>query len=449
MSRLPTDNLVPPFRQGSLLPDLRRSLHLALASLVAGLTLAASLRADSPAPLSRQQTVDFERLGLSWREHVLGRPAPKPMLDLFHRQLQPEHVAGIRAGEVTALSLNGVDASPECLASLGSARQLRSLSLSAVRTLPRKDWLTDDDLRFLTGLDKLEELEIRNCHASGETVLLLETRSLRHLSLIADRVADPTAVRILKACPQLRSFYLNGNGKVTDRTLEVLARYPNVTRVGLTDTSVTTEGLVAYIRASPQLEECHPPFDAPDEVLVALGSCRSLQRLTVVSRNVTDDGVAKLVGCVALRDLKLSCQRVTSDSVAKLAALPQLHTADLVGAPEVDDKALAALARCASLRKLSVAGPNITDAGVKELGCSSLEEALLVNTNLTDAGVGPLTSVKSLKRLRIIGAKLTDDSLRHLERLPRGTRVELSDTGMSEEAIAKLRASRPDLRIEE
>ena len=74
----------------------------------------------------------------------------------------------------------------------------------------------------------------------------------------------------------------------------------------------------------------------------------------------------------------------------------------------IDDRGLAALAECRSLRRLLLNGLPITDAGLVHLsGLTELEELGLTGTRVTDAGLPQLRSLRKLRRIAINGTSVS------------------------------------------
>lgn len=122
--------------------------------------------------------------------------------------------------------------------------------------------------------------------------------------------------------------------------------------------------------------------------------------------------------------------------VAKLAELEELS----IPLTRVTD--LRPIASLTKLRRLNIASNDVRDL----TPLSALRDLELLNlyeTPVTD--LSPLSSLANLRQLTLAGSSVSD--LSPLESLAKLEYVSVFDTPVSDEAVAKLRSARPDLRI--
>ncbi len=113
------------------------------------------------------------------------------------------------------------------------------------------------------------------------------------------------------------------------------------------------------------------------------------------------------------------------------------------------DKELSDLRQFKHLKRLNVIGSRVTDAGLAYLrDMPTLEELNLSDTKITDAGLVNLSGDLGLKQLDLCGTGITDAGLRHLRTLKNLKSLRLGNTKISEEAIRRLRSQIPALEVE-
>lgn len=114
-----------------------------------------------------------------------------------------------------------------------------------------------------------------------------------------------------------------------------------------------------------------------------------------------------------------------------LLALPDLSNLHLAASmPDLDDAAVARLARTDRLVEFSLSAPPLTDASLTALGqCATLESLRLCSKRFTDAGVAALAGARRLRTLELWDVNLTDPALVALGELTDLTSLELRNLG--------------------
>lgn len=194
---------------------------------------------------------------------------------------------------------------------------------------------------------------------------------------------------------------------------------------------------------------------------------------------VSRDGMADLSPLRTLppdsiRELRFDDRKSFDRSqLAHVAALTGLVGLDL-NSMAMDDEALAALAPLTELRKLGIGDSNVTDAGLAHLaGMTKLERLWLFQSRVTDAGMatlGRMTSLRrlilyqcdvssqglealapltGLERLGLTGTRVDDRAAEILARFPALEEISLGQTAMTSVAVERLRALKPNARIDE
>lgn len=113
---------------------------------------------------------------------------------------------------------------------------------------------------------------------------------------------------------------------VTDASLAVLAKLPNIINLDLGGTSISDAGLV-NLKGLKSLTRLHlEGTKVTDAGLVNVEGLRELTYLNLYNTGITDAGLARLTKLANLRSLYVWQTKVTDDGVAKLKqALPKLE----------------------------------------------------------------------------------------------------------------------------
>ena len=252
--------------------------------------------------------------------------------------------------------------------------------------------ITDDGLKAVADLDRLERLSLRD--------LRITDRGLVHLAKL-DR---------------LRSLVVSESG-VRGRALEELA--------------------------DSRIEQLHL-YKSPleDPVLVHLGRL-PLKHLTLSDVPVTDDGLAHLTGLVGLYTLNLSSTRISDSGLAHLKGLVNCHTLSLAWT-QISDDGLRHLAGMKRLTTLDVRGTRIEGAGLVHL--PQLEELYLSETPLTTENLRHLSKMPGLRYVTLEKTLLDNTALLHLKKLPPDCQVTLDNSQLAAEAIKELRDASIDVQ---
>jgi hypothetical protein len=115
---------------------------------------------------------------------------------------------------------------------------------------------------------------------------------------------------------------------------------------------------------------------------------------------------------------------------------------------EVDDDAMKKLADLRHLRSLSLDGTTVSDDGLRHLAhLTTLEALWLWETPTGDKGLQHLAGLSNLRELRT-GPNVTDTSVSLLGKLRKLEHLDLRDTGMTADGVARLKEVLPNCRID-
>lgn len=281
--------------------------------------------------------------------------------------------------------------------------------------------------------------------------------------------------KALAKAPALRALHLRGVEGVDRDMLGVLAGWPRLERLGVSDAAAThlagLERLVALELAHVEgqgltLEVCKAIAKLGRLEKLELDGCRQLRddglaalakglpRLAHLDlrlgEQVSSKGVAALGGLEELARLRLeSCGKVDDAAVKSAAALPALEALDLKYCGRVTDKGIAALAKAARLTELDVARTTVGAKGIAALAKAGTPLRALSAAEADDALLAEVAKLQGLRLLRFDPADgLTKAGLAELAKLP-----ELEDVcvvlpkRLGKKDLKPLLAARPGVRL--
>ena len=115
-----------------------------------------------------------------------------------------------------------------------------------------------------------------------------------------------------------------------------------------------------------------------------------------------------------------NCTRFNDKYLHILASLPDMTSLTL-SHPEITDAGMKEVGKLKKLACLDLSNSQITDDGVKELkGLTNLTELLLNNTSVTGSTLGELKQLKKLRTLYLVNAPISEDGLRAIGTLEQG-----------------------------
>jgi len=175
--------------------------------------------------------------------------------------------------------------------------------------------------------------------------------------------------------------------------------------------------------------------------------------VTFVDANeVTDDVLKVICGLREIDALILDESTVTHKGIEHLNVLDKLAVL-WIDSPDIDDQALAGIARCRRLRKLFVTNGNIDESAVTNEGIAHLNvldklEVLEIDSpHIDDHALAEIARSHKLRELYITNANIGDDGLDNLKLLDSLQNLCLDNTRVSQTGAAALSESLPHCRI--
>jgi hypothetical protein len=223
-------------------------------------------------------------------------------------------------------------------------------------------------------------------------------------------------------------------------------RLVHATQVRLTGSQFTDGGL-KLVSTMSEVEALYlNDTSFSDGGLVHLNAMPKLGWLKLENTQITDAGLETLGRHPSLRALLLGNTQITDLGLAQLRRLPLILLA--VEDTQVTDAGLAHLAGFTTLWELRLDGTRITDAGLVHLEeMPSLRSVSLNNTEISDAGVVHLANMPLLDRIFLMDTKVTTAGLMQFKGQSRPVVLQIRNTQVPDEDVARLRRALPLLRV--
>lgn len=233
----------------------------------------------------------------------------------------------------------------------------------------------------------------------------------------------------------------NGHQRLTDADVETLLRPADWTSAAtplyllrLRDTQITDRA-ISTINRLFELRVLELGRSISDRGVQGLQGLRRLTVLALGGARVTDAAASVLASMTSLRRLSLAGTKIGDAGIERLKNLP-LRQLDLGGAST--DRSLALLANVGTLEHLDAHAADISQKGLTSLASLPSLHTLFLGPSIHDDDLAPLGRLKGLRRLDLRGAKLTDLGAHVLADAPQLEELALTDTQITSGALAVL-----------
>ena len=307
-------------------------------------------------------------------------------------------------------------------------------------------------VRDLAGLEKSVKLKSLDCENRriGDITPLAEIKQLEKLSLSDNEISDITPLAELK---QLDELYLHDN-EISDITL--LAELKQLGALGLNDNEISDITPLAELKqlrwlslSDNEISDITPLAElkqlrlwwlslSDNEIsdITPLAELKQLETLYLSDNEIND--FTPLSELKQLKRLYLNHNEI--NDITPLKELKQLKKLYLYD-NEIND--ITILSELKQLESLSLSDNKINDIiPLSEL--KQLEELYLSDNEIND--ITPLSELKQLKQLYLKNNKINDISV--LEKIERFESLQISGNPIDEEAIRRLRAQFPKLKVD-
>jgi len=250
--------------------------------------------------------------------------------------------------------------------------------------------ITDDGLPYLKPAEQyLQMLDFSETKVTGEGFKGMRFPQVTVLKLSKCPISDAGLAEIARAFPNLVELRLSGPITITPAGLEVLKNCKTLTRLDLASKSVT------------------------DEHLKVVGGWSQLRELYLHDGGFTDSGLQYIGDLVDLQTLYLSRTKITDAGLEHLNLLVALQLLAMDECPKITGSGLASLKGLTNLKMLSLRESGFASDGVKPLIQLKSVQALALNKcpGVTDDTVKEIVSMPNLQHLELMNADITDKSL--------------------------------------
>ncbi|CUG86414.1 receptor-type protein kinase, putative [Bodo saltans] len=307
-----------------------------------------------------------------------------------------------RCQETRYLDLDKCGVTDDGLRSLAPLKKLELLSLRDCCDI------TDAGLESISIFSQLQELYLRNCIklTDASVANISRAQRLRALSLVScDKITDASIVSIV-SLTHLQLLYLGSCDMITDAGLLNIASLTHLRLISLYSCGKITDDSLASIARLSQLQRLY------------LGLCDK----------ITDAGLVSIASLTQLHELYLgSCNKITDVGLISIASLTQLKLLDLNSCNKITDAGLVSIARLTQLEQLYLSSCNeITDAGLAII--ASLTQLRVLNlsscSKITNIGlVREVTKIAMLCKLILKFCNhISDDAVLKISKVLLGIR---------------------------
>jgi beta-lactamase regulating signal transducer with metallopeptidase domain/Leucine-rich repeat (LRR) protein len=263
------------------------------------------------------------------------------------------------------------------------------------------------------------------------------------------RVTDEFMPYLL-AFPETTSLEFSASTKITDKTLEIIGKLPNLTSLRLASSSVTGEGLPHLAKCTKLKNLTLKSAKLRDSELLQLDRLANLKLtgLSIGGWKGSNRGVLKVAKLKSLQSLTLNVGQ-TDDrdgmgrTVRSLFQLENLSSLEIMGDDirnhaSIRDEDLALLGALPALREITLSSQLLTNEGLKRIGaCQQLTRLSIWHAPVNDEGLRHLSGLNSLKSLALHGTKITGTGFDSFIS-PNLTQVSLFGNSVTDEGLEQI-----------
>ncbi|WP_158264921.1 hypothetical protein [Blastopirellula marina] len=241
---------------------------------------------------------------------------------------------------------------------------------------------------------------------------------------------DPIGEEMILRLPNLRHLEILklGHEKLSDRSVDALARIPRLRRLTFNETEITPEQLRRLAKSD------------------------SIEMLSLDRGSSTDAHLAQLPLFPKLEEVSIwpsfyNPSRATSDNgIKSLASIKGLKVLAVNSAPNITDEAFANINRFRNLESLQISYLQLSDKSLAHIArATSLRELILRSDGetprISSNGIKQLHPLKNLIRLELQGAGIDDRCIPTIAQLPNLEELYLSQTSVTDTGLASLKDS--------
>jgi serine/threonine protein kinase/Leucine-rich repeat (LRR) protein len=400
-------------------------------------------------------------------------------LDLSNTRVSDAGLANFKdCKDLTTLNL-GFESTPMKVGDAGLAnfKNCKNLTTLTLRNLP----VSDKGLDHFKDCQKLYKVDLFRTQVGDEGLSYLYWKNLTFLDLAGTNVSD-SGLALFRGCEKLTTFQLYDT-KVSDAGLKYLAGLPRTVRLNVSRTRISKQGLERLKDALPESSGSEANREVAIKVLelgglveIATPGKDDIRLVKAVSELPDDFFQVRRISLVGVKKpLQIPNEDGPYDLDTKLSRLrfpefDRLQSIDFSGTKLYGFKFLDNIQ---GLQELTLSSMNLTEEDLERLpklrylrrlvlGDNSIrgtglihlkKHPELIDLSLDGPQIGNLLSknlaeLKQLKKLSLVGARLSDDGIRNFEGLTNLTFLDLRKTLVSAKGIAWLQQTLPKCRVE-
>lgn len=230
------------------------------------------------------------------------------------------------------------------------------------------------------------------------------------------------------------------NASASDAELERFRGIDSLFLLWLSSSPTTVKGLSNFA-ACKNLGDCMllDTQNIGDDAVPILAKFKNLEKLSIDSKLLTDDGLAELASLTKLQWLACGPE-ITGKGLSALQSLPALRTLDIKGQGPTD-AGMAILANFRGIEWLSIQrADGLSDTTLATIGkLPQLTTLEIGSKRYTNEGVAHLGKLTRLTLLRLMHSpSVTDEGIKHLSPLWRMTHLDLGGCEVSGTCLKEL-----------
>lgn len=353
-----------------------------------------------------------------------------------------KHLAG--TPNITSARFGGPGMNDEGMASIVSLKLLKRLDLTDCSAIG------DDTLKVVGDMPSIDVLILRRVGFSDAGLASVsKLAKLRALDLRNTNVTD-AGIQHLEGLTKLVDLQLE-NSKITDAGIEYLRGMPLKSLNLNYDTSITDAAMPAIASISTLESLQMDATRLTDVGMAELSKLKRLKRFGCRQADISGEGIQHLAGLKELTRLELRETSIDDSSLEIISQFPKLTFLDVSECRSIKGKTLGELGKLTGLTYLELREvKKVNDDNFAALGTlTNLTELNLEATRITDASTPTLLKMQKLERLSVAGSQMGDEGILQLGQLPALKWLNLQNSRPLPETVAALKAARPGITIVE
>ncbi len=307
---------------------------------------------------------------------------------------------------------------------ISGIRNLEYLDLGGAR-------ITDSGMSELTKLAKLKYLNLNDVDLSDKGVFQLgafeelETLSLNRGPLAENKITG-AGLQGLSKLKKLKHLSL-WNNKISDVDLAALKDLTQLESLNLNGTKVTFGGIKQLLdmKSMKRLELSQIAL-APEDLKQIVTGMPKLEYLGLSHKNINDECIVEIAKLKNLKYLYLGESSVSEHGLKPFYASETLETLQLY--PSRSPEFLNHIGALKSIKRLYLQGAEVTDKEVAEVSkLPKLEYLWIAYSKVTDKGLEELHKVKTLKEIDIEQTPTTIEGIKVLQKALPGCKIRKRD----------------------